>query len=189
MENKSHLTAIKRNRLSKPWALALAYLPNECPRAQVMVLDYGCGRGDDRERLTQMGYDAYGYDPHYTVNEHSIHDRIYDIVSLVYVLNVIQNPQERLETLQKGWSLVRPGGHLLVAVRHAKEVVSASGKKEPPWERLDESGWCYRTSRGTYQKFFNNHEIEYLMDNATDHLGEGHFSRLKPGIYIIKKED
>jgi NAD(P)-dependent dehydrogenase (short-subunit alcohol dehydrogenase family) len=65
------------------------------------VLDYGCGQGDDVRVLTESGVVAIGWDPHFrpdTVRQSS------SVVNLGFVLNVIERPAERAETLRSAWS-------------------------------------------------------------------------------------
>ena len=62
INNKSHLTAIKRNKLSAP---ATWLLTNGFFKDAKQILDYGCGRGSDTTFLTKTGFKCYPYDPHY----------------------------------------------------------------------------------------------------------------------------
>lgn len=58
--------------------------------------------GTDVSRLTEMGITAHGWDPVYAPAQER-HPS--DIVNLGYVLNVIEDPVERLETLVAAWRL------------------------------------------------------------------------------------
>ena len=63
----------------------------------VSVFDYGCGRGDDIRLLRNLGHDATGWDPaHAPTNDKSPAQ----LVNLGYVINVIEEPTERVETLR-----------------------------------------------------------------------------------------
>jgi DNA phosphorothioation-associated putative methyltransferase len=83
--DKSHLTAIKRKKISLPmrWLIDNGHINSGDD-----ILDYGCGRGYDADELEITGYDPY-YRP-------ELPDRKFDIVTCNYVLNVIEDPQERL---------------------------------------------------------------------------------------------
>lgn len=87
MENKSWLTAIKRNRASAPltWLMRHNLIHGR-------VLDVGCGYGQDVLELQQLGYECEGYDPYYFPIPP---EGKFDTVLCTYVLNVLQ-PQERL---------------------------------------------------------------------------------------------
>lgn len=92
-------TAIGRTTLSRPIRLALI---DGILTENARLFDYGCGRGDDLRILDAMGYQGSGWDP--------VHRPEHDtapapIVNLGYVVNVIENPQERRETLRRAWSL------------------------------------------------------------------------------------
>src|SRR5579884_3644541 len=88
-----HRTAIRRYKLSRPLALALA---SGLIDASFDVFDYGCGHGEDIRHLQAAGFRADGWDPHFR-RQTTIHDA--DVVNLGYVLNVIENPSERSDTL------------------------------------------------------------------------------------------
>lgn len=91
----AHKTAIKRNRLSAPtrWL-------HENELLGIIMLDYGCGRGDDARILCdKYGYYCSGYDPHWA-NEPELLEYGYDVVICNYVLNVL-SPDERQEVINK----------------------------------------------------------------------------------------
>lgn len=122
-KNNSHLTAVSRQALSVPMRrLASAGLVDPLRHR---VLDYGCGRGGDADRV---GMDKY--DPYYFPEEPQ---GPYDVVVCIYVLNVIPSPRRRREVLSNIRGLLAPGGRAYVTVRR----------------RIKRGeGW---TSRGTWQ--------------------------------------
>jgi hypothetical protein len=65
---------------------------------QYRLFDYGCGRGDDVRGLRENGLDASGWDPYYAP-ENPI--TAADLVNLGFVINVIEDFDERLEALQR----------------------------------------------------------------------------------------
>ena len=88
--NKSHLTAIKRKTLSLPmqWLVDNGHI-----KKGDNGLDYGCGRGDDADAL----YFA-GYDPHHRnvdLNAGGSDKAFFDVVTCNYVLNVIEDKNDR----------------------------------------------------------------------------------------------
>src|SRR5262245_50442809 len=106
--------------LSRPVAMALeeGLLP-----PGTTFFDYGCGRGGDLERLAALGYDAAGWDPaHYPEGEL----RPSDVVNLGYVVNVIENPAERVQVLRRAWDLTR--NVLVVAARPDWEARTVTGR-------------------------------------------------------------
>lgn len=80
-DSNSRFSAISRRSLSVP----AAYLEQK-GMLYGQILDYGCGRGGDMERLRAMGYMVVGYDPYY---QPAMPRRRFDVVLLTYVLNVV----------------------------------------------------------------------------------------------------
>ena len=145
-----HRTAMTRTDLSKPVTLALEYgvLGRGCT-----FFDYGCGRGYDVDRLVADGFVAAGWDPaHAPAN-----DRLEaDVVNLGYVLNVIEDPPERIRALAEAWKLAKQT--LVVAVRPDWEVSSVGGRA---------FGDGIMTTRGTFQKFFGHEEFSQILQTVT----------------------
>ena len=88
-----HRTAIRRFSYSRPISLALAH---QIITSDLSVFDYGCGRGEDVKYLRAEGIEATEWDPHYQPNSRMAPA---DVVNLGYVINVIEDPVERAETL------------------------------------------------------------------------------------------
>ena len=76
-----------------------------------------------------------------------------DVVNLGYVINVIEDPDERAATLRKAWSLCR---QLL--------VVSAQVKMSGRGKSTVEFGDGVLTGRGTFQKFFEQAELKSYLE-------------------------
>jgi hypothetical protein len=95
-----HKTALTRYDLSKPVKLLLEY--GQLKSGETFF-DYGCGLGADVRGL-HLGYMAEGWDP---VHAPESEKRLADVVNLGYVLNVIEDPAERLETLLDAWGLAK----------------------------------------------------------------------------------
>src|SRR5215475_14659079 len=93
-----HKTAIGRSSLSMPARQALL---DGVLRPEWSVLDYGSGRGGDVARLIQLGVTALGWDPH---SGGSRPGKAQDVVTLTYVINVIEDPTERRAVLNDAWS-------------------------------------------------------------------------------------
>ena len=134
-----HRTAISRSRLSSP-VRALAqwgYLDGS-----PTVLDYGCGRGDDVRALCAAGVRATGWDPHFA--PHTPRESA-EIVNLGFVLNVIEEPNERANALRAAFALA--GRVLSVAV-----MLTGKGGGI---EHAD----GVMTTRRTFQKYFSQAEL------------------------------
>ena len=100
-----HLTALSRSNLSAPMqSLARhGYLDGS-----LTVFDYGCGKGDDIRNLMANDILVSGSDPHYAPDQPK---QEADIVNIGFVINVIENYQERLDALLGAYALSR---HVLV---------------------------------------------------------------------------
>jgi hypothetical protein len=84
------------------------------------TLDYGSGRGADAEATG-----AEQYDPKYAPQEP---EGTFDTVYSNYVLNVIENPQERREVLENIHALLNPGGTAYITVRGDKKYLEGKTK-------------------------------------------------------------
>jgi len=139
-------TAIARYRYSRPVMLALSH---GLIATDTSVFDYGCGRGEDLRYLQSVGIDAAGWDPHFspaTAIEPA------DFVNLGYVLNVIEDPDERRKTLQKAYGLAKRV--LMVAVRVDRSLETAAQFSDGVLTQI-----------GSFQKLYSQSEFkEYLED-------------------------
>ena len=86
-------TAIRRTSLSRPVARALQ---DNLIHPERTFFDYGCGRGDDLLRLQKMGLAVSGWDPAFFPDEERTPA---DVVNLGYVVNVIEDSDDRLVVL------------------------------------------------------------------------------------------
>lgn len=101
VEIHRHKAAIKRVSFSKPIRLAVE---SELINRETSVFDFGCGRGDDLRLLSKYQVKCEGWDPtHKPKNKFTESD----VVNLGFVLNVIEDPKERVQTLKKAWKLTR----------------------------------------------------------------------------------
>jgi hypothetical protein len=146
-----HKTALTRYELSKPVKSLLEYGLLKPGRT---FFDYGCGQGSDVRGLQALGYEAEGWDP---VFRREAAKREADLVNLGYVLNVIEDPAERLEAL-------------VDAYRHAKRVLVVSTMIS----ETVETGRCAQfsdgvlTKRNTFQKYFEQQELQQYIEDALE---------------------
>lgn len=161
-----HKTALVRRNLSQPMALMLRL---GMLRDEGTVFDYGCGQGDDVAILQANGYHAFGWDPHFN---QSGERKPADIVNLGFVLNVIENPLERVETLRAAWSFASKALIVSVMVR-----VTEGGTWRPYKDGVV-------TSRGTFQKYFSSAEQRTLIESS---LGQTTLT-LAPGIVAVFRD-
>ncbi len=133
--------------------------------------DYGCGRGDDVRLLSDLGVDAIGWDPHFRPDVPRKHA---GVVNLGFVLNVIENPEERVAALAAAWKL---------AERVLAVGVLVGGRSAWERHRLFLDGVI--TSRGTFQKYFSQEEICHYVGRIT---GREPIATA-PGILLVFRDD
>ena len=116
------------------------------------LFDYGCGRGDDLRLLAEMNVPAAGWDP---VFRSDAERQPADIVNLGFVLNVIEDADERRETLKSAFSLARKV--LVVSV-----MLGYQSKREQ--FATFEDG--VRTQRNTFQKYYAQDEFRAYVEKT-----------------------
>ena len=143
-----HRTAIKRYDLSRPVKLLLE---RGLLQKQDTVFDYGCGHGMDVEALQSLGYTASGWDPAFRPNEAKAES---EVVNLGYVLNVIENPEERIRVLRDAFQLAR---RLMIV------STMVAGQETDSHTRPYGDGFLTKTN--TFQKFYEPGELESLIED------------------------
>ena len=161
-----HRAAIRRADLSRPIRLGRE---DGIITEQTVVFDYGCGHGDDVKRLMALGIPASGWDPVHAT--HAVKRRS-DVVNLGFVLNVIENPTERVAVIQEAWSLA--SGVLIVAVR------TTADQRDPGLA----SGDGFVTALGTFQKYFEHDEFKNWLEAA---VGQSVVTA-GPGIFYLFRD-
>lgn len=142
-----HLTAMVRSSLSAPVQLLIR---SGLLAPGVSFFDYGCGRGSDMTGLAEDGYQVGGWDPYYAPYSPLF---AADVVNLGFVVNVIEDPAERVEAITKAASLAR--SVLAVSVMLYNNEVA--GK---PY------GDGFITSRNTFQKYFSQGEFKDYLEHV-----------------------
>ena len=161
-------TAIRRTGLSRPVALALT---DGLIRRERTFFDYGCGRWDDLLGLHKMEIPVSGWDPAFFPDEERSPA---DIVNLGYVVNVIEDPGERIVVLAAAWELARKV--LIVSARLDWEAAAAA---------VDFQGDGIVTGKRTFQKFFTQEELREWIEHA---LGRGPVAAA-PGIFYVFRDE
>ncbi len=135
------------------------------------IFDYGCGRGDDVRGLRENGLKAAGWDPFYAPDNPI---GAADIVNLGFVINVIEDFDERLDALTRAWSLAE---RLLVV------SVMLANQNDPRGELFRDG---VMTQRGTFQKYFSQSEIKAFLEQVLDEEA----IPVAPGVlYVFRDKD
>lgn len=160
-------TAMSRTDVSRPVQVALA---DGVLRSGRSFFDFGCGRGGDVARLQDAGFESAGWDP---AHAPSAPVQTADVVNLGYVVNVIEDRRERMDTLRRAWGLAK--AVLVVAAR-------------PDWEagqvRGQPRGDGIITSKGTFQKFYGQDELRVWIESV---VGQDPVAAA-PGIFYVFRD-
>ena len=162
-----HKTAIVRHELSAPMK---TLAKNGFLEGNLTLFDYGCGRGDDLRELEAHGLDAIGWDPNFQPDNDKVTS---DIVNMGFVLNVIEDQDERLAALLGAWGLAEQ--LLVVSVMLASETYIS---QFTPYK----DGVI--TSRNTFQKYYSQSEIKGYIERHLDEV----VVTVAPGIFYIFKD-
>lgn len=182
-EHESQMTLFPRERLNKASEIAHSFSPHKTamhrrkpsPIARMImsdlrsrlgiesILDYGCGYGEDVRFYRSFGLTADGYDPCPTFGwaERSIRD--YDLVTMLFVLNVLPDPWTRLKAIQEAASFLAPKGLLIIATRTAKEIEDQARRKS--WPDFNDGYWSHE-GKGTFQRGLNRGDLLLLAKRA-----------------------
>lgn len=164
-----HKTAICRTELSRP---VKNVIRDGLLGSRHSFLDYGCGQGEDCELLDKEGVSVQGWDP---VFRPMPEPQPADVVNLGYIINVIENPQERIATLTRAFSLARK---LLVVAAYMANGIATKHAHAVPF------GDGVLTSRGTFQKLYRQKELRLFIEST---LGQKADSA-DFGVYYVFKD-
>lgn len=163
-----HKTAIKRRDFSLP---VKCLFRDRLLGVESSFFDYGCGYGENIERLREDGFQCEGWDPAFRPN----HDRIAsDVINLGYVINVIEEPQERSETLRAAWNLTKK-----ILVVSAQIRITGRGNNHI------EFGDGVVTRLGTFQKFYTQAELRKYIQSELD----ADALPAAPGVFYVFKDE
>lgn len=163
-----HLTALVRYGFSAPIQSLARYGFLD---GSLSLFDYGCGRGDDVRGLIENGVTASGWDPYYAASNPV---QAASIVNLGFVINVIEDFDERIDALTRAWSLAE---RLLVV------SVMLANQNDPRGEGFRDG---VITQRKTFQKYFTQAEIRDFLEKV---LNED-VTPVAPGVvYIFRDKD
>ncbi len=162
-----HKTALSRDDLSTPMK---SLANNSYLEGDYSIFDYGCGQGDDLRELEAHGITAQGWDPNWRPD--GIKTQA-DLVNLGFVINVIEDVEERADALLGAWQLT---DKLL--------VVAAMIASEQHIRKFKAFKDGVITSRNTFQKYYSQGELQSFIEQILDEepIAVG------PGLYYIFKD-
>lgn len=161
-----HRTALARSNFSAPLQTLARFGLLDGSRT---VFDYGCGRGDDVRGLLENNIQAAGWDPYYAAEGER---RPANLVNLGFVINVIEDLDERVEALRAAYELAE---ELLVI---SAMLANQENVKGTPY------GDGVLTTRNTFQKYYTQGELKQFI---SDVLQEEPIP-IGPGIFYVFKD-
>ncbi len=161
-----HRTALTRYSFSAP---VQALLRHGLLDEGVALFDYGCGRGDDIRGLQENGFSASGWDPHFAPRAPRNPARV---VNLGFVINVIENFDERVDALRGAFDLTE--GVLSVSAM----LASSSPIQGHPFKD------GYVSQRGTFQKYYSQAELRDFIEHCLDEIAVP----VGPGVFFVFRD-
>ena len=158
-----HKTAIARSSPSPAARLVGSGVFSEFLGNNFNILDYGCGRGRDLEFYREKGFTAEGYDPYPQFGFTQQPSGLFDLVCVVFVLNVLPNIWDRLQVIKKASEYLKQGGLLLLVTR-SNEAINLEAKSKG-WKQHNDGYWSHE-GKGTFQKGISQKEMEVLTDRV-----------------------
>ena len=166
-EYNPHKTAIFRSheKMTRPasWLLEKILEPREIhPKS---VLDFGAGKSYDAEIWAEKtGSFSQGYDqfPHKGFEERiEKPTQLFDLVTMNFILNIIDSEQDRMSALLEASSYVAPKGYLWVATR-SKNHIDSQGE-DKGWGVSKHGSWISHPSKGTVRFGMDGTQIVELV--------------------------
>ena len=134
------------------------------------IFDYGCGKGDDIRILRHNGFDANGWDPHFAPE---VPKEPADVVNLGFVINVIEDADERAQALRGAYALARQVLSVAAMIARSRQVEA---------EQYSDG---VRTRRNTFQKYYTQRELKAYLLSV---LGKEPVA-VGPGIFFVFKDE
>ena len=163
-----HKTAIRRQSYSLP---AKCMLRDGLLDESTTYFDYGCGHGQDLQLLADAGITGSGWDP---VHRPDGERKKATVVNLGYVINVIEDINERRDVVLKAWEL-------------CEKVLTVAAQVEfaAPDKVQQQHNDGVLTTRGTFQKYYNQYELREYLESVT----ETDAISAAPGVFYLFKDE
>ena len=166
MTNESHKTAIYRDRWTKPGRWLYEHFFQKDNITLGSMLDFGAGKSIDSECWTEKtGAIAQAYDqfeqPQFP-GRGSRPDRQFELVTVIFVLNVVETDQKRIEILNDAMKYVMPDGYIFIATRSKKDIANAV-KKGKNWTKLPSGAYVSDPRKNTIQCGVDDQDIQNLI--------------------------
>ena len=168
MINESHKTAITRKKWSKPGRWLYEYFFKKDNITLGSMLDFGAGKSIDSECWKKEAevLNAQAYDKHeqsgFPGRGNRPDGQKFELVTVIFVLNVVSTDQERIEILNDAMQFVTPDGYIFIATRSKKDIANAvkKGKNRP---KLPSGACVSDPSKNTIQCGVDDQDIQSLI--------------------------
>ena len=175
MKNESHKTAIPRNKWTKPGRWLYEHFFQKDNITLGSMLDFGAGKSIDMKYwIEKTGAIAQAYDqfeqPQFP-GRGSRPDRQFELVTVIFVLNVVETDEERIAILNDAMHYVMPDGYIFIATRSKKDIANAV-KKGNNWTKLPSGAYVSDPRKKTIQCGVDDQDIQSLVedDQITRHF-------------------
>ena len=172
MKNESHKTAIYRDRWTKPGRWLYEHFFQKDNITLGSMLDFGAGKSiDSKYWLEKTGAIAQAYDkfeqPQFP-GRGSRPDRKFELVTVIFVLNVVETDEERIAILNDAMHYVMPDGYIFIATRSKKDIANAV-KKGKNWTKLPFGAYVSDPRKKTIQCGVDDQDIQSLILKKSDY--------------------
>ena len=162
-------TALKRRKLSSCMG---ALIDSSLVTRKSQIFDYGCGRGDDVAILQFSEFEnVSGWDPHYAKDNPIPASS--EFVNLSFVLNVIEDEEERYRVLRSAFQISSKALVFSVMLHHQNTLQFARPYKDG-----------FLSSINTFQKYYSATEIEQVVQTILEERP----IKMAAGVYIVFKD-
>lgn len=127
------------------------------------ILDFGCGKGQDVEHYIQKGFDSCGYDPHTPFGYSDLPNGKFDLITLLFVLNVLPGTTRRISVIKKASEFMATNSVMIIVTRSPLAVNKEAQKLG--WKRHMDGYWSNQ-KRGMFQKGLSKKDLAYLSNES-----------------------
>ena len=174
MKNESHKTAIYRDRWTKPGRWLYEHFFQKDNITLGSMLDFGAGKSIDSECWKKEAevLNAQAYDKHeqsgFPGRGNRPDGQKFELVTVIFVLNVVETDQDRIKILNDAMQYVKPDGYIFIATRNKKDIAKAA--KNGNWTKLPSGAFVSSPSKHTIQCGVDDQDIQSLVKKNFPHF-------------------
>jgi hypothetical protein len=123
------------------------------------ILDFGCGYGKDVHYYTTHGLRAVGYDTAPMFGATALPDGPSSVITMLFVLNTIAVPADRLSAVRQAGDLLDDDGVMLIVTRSTAAIDKQARSRN--WPAVGDGYWS-SGGRRTFQRGIDAEELRHL---------------------------